>query len=204
MDKGVQHNAKDLESDNPDSNPSDARLSPLENFTDPTIALYRDYAKTFVASLRKSFGDGPPDPEDVSQQAFKQLMERGDFTSIKNLKAFLWRTATNIILGVKRGESVRARHNFEIEQIYFPLKDNKSNPERIISVRKQLKTINEVLRDMPAKRRNVVILHRIEGLPLAEVGRRLGISRQNAAKHLARGVADLNVAILGDQDKSSL
>lgn len=162
--------------------------------------LYQDYAGQLSASLRKMYGDGPPDPEDVSQQAFQKLMERGDLGSIANLRAFLWRTARNIVLGHRRSQNVRSRYDFEVEQIYFPLKDDETTPERIIEVRDQLKAINEVLRHMPAKRRRVVILHRVEGLSLAEIGRKLGISRQVAAKHLAKGTADLNVMIMNDEE----
>ena len=161
-------------------------------------ALYNDYADRLSASLRKIYGSGPPDPEDVSQQAFQKLMERGDLGSIDNLKAFIWRTARNIVLAAKRSQGVRSRYDFEIEQLYFPLKDDESTPERIIVVREQLKAISAVLRTMPDKRRRAVILHRIDGLSVAEVGRRLGISRQNAAKHLAKGIADLNVVFLDD------
>ena len=167
-------------------------------------ALYADYADQLSASLRKIYGNGPPDPEDVSQQAFQKLMERGDLGSIANLKAFMWRTACNIVLAAKRSQDVRSRYNFEIEQLYFPLQDDESTPERIIVVREQLRAISEVLRNMPDKRRRAVILHRIEGLSVAEVGRRLGMSRQNAAKHLARGIADLNVVFMDGGERSPL
>lgn len=41
-------------------------------------ALYRAHAGDLVAWLRKMFGDGPPEPEDMAQQAFLKLMERPD------------------------------------------------------------------------------------------------------------------------------
>lgn len=165
-------------------------------------ALYSDYAGQLSASLRKAYGDGPPEPEDVSQQAFQKLMERGDLGSIDNLKAFLWRTAHNIVLLAKRSEGIRLRHEFEVEQIYFPLKNDGATPERILAAKDQLNTINEILRAMPVKRRRVVVLHRVEGLSMAEVGRRLGISRQSAAKHLTKAIADLSVVFLNDKDGS--
>lgn len=174
-----------------------------ERAPDPIVKLYHSHAVQLAASVRKTYGDGPPDPEDVTQQAFQQLMERGDLETIDNLKAFLWRTARNIVLGVKRSQNVRSRYDFEVEQLYFPLKGDESTPERIIVAREQLRAINEVLRRMPSKRRRAVILHRVEGLSVAEVGRVLGISRQNAAKHLAKGVADLNVVLLNDLDDTA-
>ena len=139
------------------------------------------------------------DPDDVAQQAFQKLIERGNIETISNLRAFVWRTARNIVLSTKRSATTRARYDYEVEQIYFPLKGDESTPERIILVREQLDTINEALRKMPEKRRRAIVLHRIEGLSVAEVGRRLGMSRQNAAKHLSKGMADLSVALLNEE-----
>lgn len=185
-----------------DGDGSERASAAPERPADALAVLYQDYAGQLSASLRKMYGDGPPDPDDVSQQAFQKLMERGDLGSIDNLKAFVWRTARNIVLGAKRSQTVRSRYDFEVEQIYFPLRDDESTPERIILVGEQLKLISEVLQKMPAKRRRAIILHRVEGLSVTEVGRRLGISRQNASRHLAKGIADLNIAFLSDEDSS--
>ena len=171
----------------------------------PTIeTLYAGYARELLASIRKTYGNGPPDPEDVTQQAFQKLMERGDLGSISNPKAFVWRIARNIVLGDKRSQDVRLRYDYEIEQLHFPLGHDESTPERLIAVREQLALIAEVLRAMPERRRRVVILNRVDGLSVAEVGRRLGISRQSAAKHLARGLAELNVVFLHEGTRSVL
>ena len=162
-------------------------------------ALYDEYADQLSSTIRRMFGDGPPDPDDVAQQAFQKLIERGNIETISNLRAFVWRTARNIVPSTKRSATTRARYDYEVEQIYFPLKGDESTPERIILVREQLDTINEALRKMPEKRRRAIVLHRIEGLSVAEVGRRLGMSRQNAAKHLSKGMADLSVALLNEE-----
>lgn len=163
--------------------------------------FYRGYAPQLSATIRKIYGDGPPDPDDVAQEAFHRIMERGDLSSIRNLKAFIWRTARNLVLKDKRLREMRSRHDFEVEQIYFPLRGDDSTPERIISAKQQLKTINDVLRTMPEKRRRAFVLHRLEGLSVAEVGRRLGVSRTAAAKHIARAAAALNAEFI-EEDES--
>ena len=171
--------------------------APPESVTE----LYRDYADQLTATLRKNFGSGPPDPNDVTQQAFQKLIERGDLDTITNLKAFVWRIARNLILEFRRTSSVRSKYDYEIEHIYFPLKNDDSTPENIIVAREQLKAINGVLAEMPEKRRRALVLHRIEGLSIAEVGRRLGVSRSTAAQHVARAIADLDLFFLGDGEE---
>ena len=168
--------------------------------SDDIETLYRDYSGTLTSAIRSRYGNGPPDPEDVVQEAFQRVIARGDWSSISNLKAFIWRTARNLIFKETQRKEIRARHDFEIEQIFFPIKGDDSNPERIISAKEQLKSINEVLRNMPEKRRRALILHRVEGLSVAEVGRRLGICRTAAAKHVSRGAAEINALFIKDSE----
>lgn len=167
-------------------------------------ALYESYAPQLSDAVRRTFGDGPPDPDDVTQQAFQKLIERGDYGSISNLKGFIWRTARNIVLSAKRSVTTRSKYDFEIEQIYFAIKDCETTPERILLVREQLELIEKVLLAMPDKTRRAITLHRVEGLSMAEIGRRLGMRRQSVAQHIAKGIAELDVAFVTEGERSPL
>ncbi|MEM8776640.1 MAG: sigma-70 family RNA polymerase sigma factor [Pseudomonadota bacterium] len=162
--------------------------------------LCKSYLKDLSKGLRDRFGDGPPDPEDVAQEAFRRLIERGDTRSIKNLKAFLWRTARNLVFDDKKMSSIRSKYDLDIEQIFFSVKGDNSSPETVILAREQLKAVNALLRDMPEKRRRALILYRIEGLTLVEVSRRLRISRTAVSKHIARAQIALNALCIEDAD----
>ena len=164
-------------------------------------AIYDEYSHQLSATLRKIYGDGPPDPEDVAHQAFEKVMERGDIASISNLRAFVWRTARNLVLAAKRSATVRSRYDYEVEQIYFPLKSDVSTPESVLEAREKLKAVNGLLLHVPEKRRRALMLHRVEGLSVAAVGRRLGISRSTAAQHVARAAAELDLMILKSEDQ---
>lgn len=160
--------------------------------------LCESYLGDLTKGVRDRFGDGPPDPEDVAQEAFRRLIERGDTRSIKNLKAFLWRTARNIVFDDKKMSGIRSKYDLDIEQIFFSLKGDNSSPETVILAREQLKAVNAVLREMPEKRRRALILYRIEGLTLVEVARRLRISRTAVSKHIARAQIALNALYIED------
>ncbi|MEM6537350.1 MAG: sigma-70 family RNA polymerase sigma factor [Pseudomonadota bacterium] len=162
------------------------RPAKRESDHDDITALYRDHSGELIASLRKAFGAGPPDPEDVAQQAFQKLIERQDRTDIRDLKAFLWRTARNTFLKAVSKDGVRSRYDFEVEHLFFPARGDDSTPERVLEVKEELQAINEVLREMPEKRRHAFLLHKVEGLSVAAVARRLGISRTPAQKHITR------------------
>ncbi|MEM0912453.1 MAG: sigma-70 family RNA polymerase sigma factor [Pseudomonadota bacterium] len=163
--------------------------------------LYRDYAKELSHGLRAHFGDGPPDPDDVMQEAFRKVVERGDLSTIKNLKAFIWRTARNIVLTTKTQEKQRSKYDFEIENLFFPLRSGNSTLETVIIEREQLKAINDLLRTMPRNRRLSFYLYRIEGFTLTQVGEKLGITRTAVSKHLAKAEAQINMLFLNTDGK---
>lgn len=166
-------------------------------------ALYRDHAPALVASLRNTFGSGPPDPAEVAHQAFHKLIERKDCSDILNLKAFLWRTARNTFLKAIKKRHVRSHYDFEVEQIFFPTRGDNSTPEKVLEVEQELREINKVLRIMPEKRRHAFLLHKVEGLSVSAVARRLGISRTPAQKHITRAAhqIDLHLAAINRQKK---
>ena len=157
--------------------------------------LYRSQARSLTETLRKYFGDGPPDPEDITQLAFQKLIERKDLADVRSLKSFLWRTARNLMLKEKRSANVRSKYDFEIEQLFFTAKHNEMTPERVLSAQAQLQVIDEVLRKMPVRRRRCFILHKVEGLPIAEVGEVMGLPKSTAHRDIVRAGMEIDACL---------
>ncbi|MEM1104492.1 MAG: sigma-70 family RNA polymerase sigma factor [Pseudomonadota bacterium] len=170
---------------------------------DAVNALYRDYFSQLSATLRRMYGDGPPDPEDVAQEAFKRVVARGDLGAIKNLKAFIWSTARNIVFKSHRTHETRSKYDFEVEEVLFPLSTDKLTPERVILAREQLRAINDLLGRMPENRRRALLLHRVEGLSISEVSRRMGLSYAAVYEHIKRGAADIALWLLENETAGS-
>ncbi|MEL7042482.1 MAG: sigma-70 family RNA polymerase sigma factor [Pseudomonadota bacterium] len=166
------------------------------------VELYQQSVDELIAYLRKVFGEGPPEPNDVAQQAFERLSRQEDLAGVRNLKAFLWRTARNLVLTERRNSETRSKYEYEVEQLYFVAKGNESTPERVLEIKQQLATINRTLREMPERRRQALIWNRIEGLNVAAVARRLGITRAGAAKHIARAALDIDIALKRDLEET--
>lgn len=176
------------------------RMAGLDGEHHSVEALYQSYAPKLAATLRKMYGDGPPGPDDVAQAAFFKVIERGDIHSIKNLRAFLWSTARNILRKEIRSHSVRDRYVLDVERIFFAPTGDVQSPERVIEAKQQLSAINTALRAMPRRRRHAFILNRIDGMSVAAVARELGVSRTAAAKHIARAMADLDACLAIDAE----
>lgn len=142
--------------------------------------------------LRRYLGDGPPDPEDIAQQAFQKLMERPSLDDIRNVEAFLWRTARNLVYNERRSHALRTRYDYELEQLFFALSGADLGPQRVVSARQQMNLVRQTLLDMPERRRRILLLHRVDGLSIAAAAREVGISESAARKHIARAMADLD------------
>ncbi|MEM9170136.1 MAG: sigma-70 family RNA polymerase sigma factor [Pseudomonadota bacterium] len=166
-------------------------------------SLYADHAEALTAYLRKAFGDGPPDPSDVVQEAFQKLVERRDLSGIANPRAFLWRIARNAVLTHKRNKDARSRYDFEIEHLFFADDGANSTPERVLEVKQQLLVINETLQRMPPRRRKAFLWHRVEGLNFTEVGKRLGVNRHAVVRHITKAAFDIEAALEGRPERKS-
>lgn len=159
------------------------------------LELYKDHWANLSNYLRHAFGDGPPDPDDIAQEAFEKVLEYGALSEIRNLKAFVWRTARNLVLSEKRHLKTRSKFDFEVEQLFFATRGPDSDPERVLEVREQLEIIQAVLKKMPERRRKAFLWHRMDGLPFTAIGNRLGINRRSAAKHVVRASIQLEAAL---------
>ncbi|WP_162906600.1 RNA polymerase sigma factor [Algihabitans albus] len=166
--------------------------------TTALASLHRDHWRDLCRYLAASFGQGPPEPEDIAQLAFARVAAHEDFRSIENPKAFLWRVAQNIALSEKRSQAVRDRRPQEIDGLPLGSRDEEVTPERVLVAKQQIAVIAAALDAMPAKRRRMLVLNRIEGLSFAEIARRTSLSQTAVKKHVARAMIDLD-AILAEQ-----
>ncbi|MEL7044947.1 MAG: sigma-70 family RNA polymerase sigma factor [Pseudomonadota bacterium] len=173
---------------------------PEATSTDGIAEIYHRTVGPLAAMLRRHLGKGPPDPDDIAQQAYQKLMERPSLDDISNVDAFLWRTARNLVYNERRVEAVRSRYDYELEQIFFPLGGADPGPERVVKAEAQLKVVRETLLAMPERRRRIFLLHRVDGLSMAAAGRELGVSESAARKHIARAMADLDERLSEHRD----
>lgn len=65
--------------------------------------LYRSYASALIAWLRRRYGEGPPEPEDVAQAAFLRFSGLDSIEHIEDERAFLFTIAANLaVSGIRR------------------------------------------------------------------------------------------------------
>ena len=147
---------------------------------------YRQHRSSIRRYIVQRFGHGPPDPDDAVQAAFERFARVEDKAAIVDPGAFLRRSAHNFVLDHHRAEKVRARHANMEEALGADTDD--LDPERVLSARQRLAIIERAIRDMDEKRRDVLIMSRIQGLSSAEIARRLRCSPTLVKMRLAEAV----------------
>ncbi|MEM1401934.1 MAG: sigma-70 family RNA polymerase sigma factor [Pseudomonadota bacterium] len=157
--------------------------------------LYQRCFRSLVEGIRATYGAGPPDPEDVVQTAFEKLSQREQLDDIKDPEGYLWIAARNTVLTEKRKEAVRNDNREEVARRYFSEGCDTFEPERVFSSQQEVYLVSKVLAEMPERRRRIFMLNRVHGLTPAEAGKRCGVSRSSAVRHIAIATERLALAL---------
>lgn len=152
--------------------------------------------------LEREFGGGPPYPEDVVQQTFAKLAARGDLSEVRNLEAYAWTTAINRVREEKRAQIVADSYANDRRNGVWGTEVDEFDPERVMRARQELEIIAETLENMSERRRSIFMACRFEGLSQEEAGKRAGVSKSAAVRHIAIAT-EMIVAALCDGDPSS-
>ncbi|MCY1646625.1 sigma-70 family RNA polymerase sigma factor [Caulobacter sp. SL161] len=146
--------------------------------------------------LRARFGRGPPDPEDVAQQAFVKLGERPADQEHENPRGFVFRVAINLARNALRRQ-LRAYH---LVSASAPALEPDAEPdaERALIAKQELDLLKGVVRAMPPRHRRFLTANRVAGLSFAEIARQNAVSEALVRKTVAEAVAACQRALDGD------
>jgi RNA polymerase sigma factor (sigma-70 family) len=170
---------------------------------DQLDCLYRLHWAELCRHVRKVFGVGPPEPEDVVQGAFARFAALERPGDIINPRAFLYKCARNIVLDHRRREKVRDRFDDDAVVLNFDADTASLDAERVLSGKQRLVIVEATIRAMEARQRRVLIMHAIHGQNYSEIARRMGLSPTRITQLFARAVQQCDQALRkadGDSD----
>lgn len=151
--------------------------------------LYREEAEILRRFLRRKIAN-PTDVEEILQEAYLRLVRAAGQGDIENIRGFLYRIATNLVIDRFRSSAHNATH-LDIEDMTNSpgeLTSRESSPEEMSIVRQQLGVTLETIRTLPPRCRQVFVLHRIKQMTHREISKKLGISTQMVEKHIAKAM----------------
>lgn len=151
--------------------------------------MYREEAEILRRFLQRKMSN-PTDVEEVLQEAYLRLLRAAKNGEIENVRGFLYRIATNLVIDRFRSAAHNATH-VDIDVMASgptELTSADTSPEDMSIIRQQLGVTLEAIRDLPPRCRQVFVLHRIKQLTHREISGKLGISTQMVEKHIAKAV----------------
>lgn len=158
------------------------------------VSLYLEKRAALVRffTLRTS---SPAEAEDIVQDVYLKIAHL-DPGAVENPAAFLYRLGTNAMLDrarTRRRGVARDGAYQEAHQAGGPGEPEAEAPDAdaAIDARRRLEALLALVEEMPAQRRTVFVLHKIEGLSYAEVAARLGVSRSAVEKHMMAALRQL-------------
>ena len=151
-----------------------------------------NYYRELVGFLSARLGNAQA-AEDVVHDAYVRVLERSSDEPIAQPRAFLYRTALNLVIDGHRRSSLRQAEPLEVldseERFYSP------SPQLLMDHDQRLDMIQKALAELPAACRECFLLRKIEGLSHPEIAERLGVSRSVVEKHIVNAMKQCRVRI---------
>jgi len=136
------------------------------------------------------------DIADLRQDVYERVCEAAHVQMPENTKAFVFRTARNLLINrVKREHVVPIEAVSDLDALGIAL--DAPGPERSVLARDELRRLQDALDRLPPRCREAVTLGRIDGLPGREIAMRMGISEAAVSMHLDHGIRVLVDAVYG-------
>lgn len=156
-------------------------------------ALSRRYRGALVSYFRNRLPAGV-DLEDLVQDVFTRLLQRGDAGAIERIDGYLFQIAGSIIADRARRMKRRLASEHEpFEETIHGVED--FSPERVLLGKEAVEAFAQALEELPERTRAVFVLRRFEGLRHREIARRLGVSVSAVEKHMVRAFEHLDARL---------
>lgn len=145
--------------------------------------LCRQHEKELLRMLVGRVGS-MQDARDIAQAAYVKLLALDRPGTVSFFAGYLWKIATN--LAIDQARTQRRRNAQDLSQMSEP---DLSAPsaESVCIAGEQLQILEKAIEELPPKCRMAFVLRAIDGLPLAEIARRMGIDISGVKRYVIRG-----------------
>lgn len=142
----------------------------------PHEADLRRWLSRFAADL---------DIDDIIQETYAGIARH--YGQVREPRAFMFAVARNCVIAtLKQKRIVRIVAIADLDS--FPLVDDGPTGEQSLVGREELEMLRAAIADLPDRRREVLTLRKLEGLPQRAVAARLGLSESTVEKHVSAGI----------------
>lgn len=146
------------------------------------LAAFQRHSGEVMRMLRRR-GVALEAAEDLLQESFLRLLKAQPAEAVQDPRAYLHRTARNLMLDAERhARRSPLLHLTEEQRVAVP--GQAPGADHVLIAREELERLRWIIEGLPPRQREVFTLHRLEGLAPDEIADRLGISRNMVDRHL--------------------
>lgn len=160
--------------------------------SDEFAHCYRNFdapLRAFLARQTRCVSDA----EDLAQETFLRLLRMDDRGQIRSLKAFLFKTATNLIRDRGRRAHTRMmRSAVPASDVDVP--DIGAEPSRSVESMQMVALFARTVAALRPSTRQAFLLYRLEACSHAQIAQQMGISISMVEKHVSAAMAALHSA----------
>jgi len=149
-------------------------------------ALYKDHAKELTSFASQRVGH--EDSRDVVHDAYVRLATYGEPESLQNPRAYLYRVTANVANDYGR-RSIRRSEVADPGSDPCEAISPTPGPDQQLEHRRTLERCLAALEKLPDIYRHVFLLHRVDGIPQAEISAALGIPKRTVERYIAKALA---------------
>jgi RNA polymerase sigma-70 factor (ECF subfamily) len=138
-----------------------------------------------VGYLRSRLGS-LQEAKEIAQEAYVRLLQLHEPGTPGLLRAYLFKTASNLAIDRLRHRRVRQRSE-EQPQLFEELNTTRGesdDPAEQLLAREQADRLLGYLQELPIKCQKVINLHRVEGISQLDVSARLGMSERMVRRYV--------------------
>lgn len=156
--------------------------------------------RAFLASLERTHGrrlrqflsarlrNAAADTADLMQEVYLRLLRIEDHETIRNPQAYLYTVASHVLHQHTLRQSA-APEPTALTQIAADFQAQAEvDPAVELEMDQTFEELGRSLQQLSPRAYTTLVLSRCEGLPLKEIGERLGVSRDQVKKYLARAL----------------
>jgi RNA polymerase sigma-70 factor (ECF subfamily) len=156
--------------------------SERQRFLSSVAAQYGRRLRRFLSVRLRNVHDVP----DLAQEVFLRLLRVDRHETIRNPEAYLFTVASHVIHQHtlrRSSEPISVDITEALAELQTP---EGEDPTQRADGAQRLEALEETLSELPPRVAAALVLQRIGGYTVQEIGDRLGVSRETAKKYLAR------------------
>jgi RNA polymerase sigma-70 factor (ECF subfamily) len=161
------------------------------------LSSFAEHRSAVLRFLRRRLGNAVL-AEDLTQETWLRAANAQSAAAIDNPRGYLFSIASNLALDHQR----HVGHRVELQaaaEVVEAVADRQPSPENVVLHRSEFARLLRVVDQLSPRCREVFVLGKFEGLSLAEIGQRLGISRNTVATHMVNALAAIEREMVSDK-----